>query len=228
MRTKLLILIAIIGVATLAAIYIANAGKERSSAVPRIIISPATTYIVTPLKPDGHIDYIAAINQKMSEGVTPENNAVVQFWEAVGSGAVDSAIRTPYFKMLGVPAPPQNVHVLAGLRAAVVTSTPVPTTDPANPPAAATIESQLHDAIGRPWSQPEFPQLAAWLTANEKSANAIAQSSQRLRFYSPLVSSGNKSLLIYALLPADGEFSEGARVLAARGMLRLSQGEIEK
>ena len=42
---------------------------------PKITIGKETTYITEPLRPDGYPDYVAALNRRASEGVTPENNA---------------------------------------------------------------------------------------------------------------------------------------------------------
>ena len=44
---------------------------------PAIVVSKETTYITEPLRKDGYPDYIRYINDKLSEGVTPDNNAVV-------------------------------------------------------------------------------------------------------------------------------------------------------
>src|SRR5690606_37492159 len=41
----------------------------------RITIGKETTFITEPLRPDGYPHYLAALNRRMSEGVTPENNA---------------------------------------------------------------------------------------------------------------------------------------------------------
>ena len=45
-----------------------------------VTISKETTYITEPLRADGYPDYVAALNQRFSQGVTPENNAAVLFW----------------------------------------------------------------------------------------------------------------------------------------------------
>lgn len=42
---------------------------------PSVAISKETTYFTGPLKSDGSIDFFAAINDRFSEGLTPENNA---------------------------------------------------------------------------------------------------------------------------------------------------------
>ena len=64
----------------------AFAAEPPAKTKPRVLvtISKATTYITEPLRSDGYPDYIAALNQRLSKGVTPENNAVVLFWRAMG------------------------------------------------------------------------------------------------------------------------------------------------
>ena len=79
---------------------ISESNTERPK--PKIAISRDTTYITGPLRADGYVDYIAAINERCSEGVTPENNAAIPFWQAVGPKGIDKNIRKRYFEMLGI------------------------------------------------------------------------------------------------------------------------------
>ena len=72
----------------------------------RITISRETTYLTEPLRPDGYVDYRAALNAMASKGVTPDNNAAVLFWQAVGPSGFRAADVGEYFKLLGVPPPP--------------------------------------------------------------------------------------------------------------------------
>ena len=76
----------------------------RSDERPKITVSKETTYILEPLRPDGYVDYIAAINRRCSEGVTPENNAAVPFCRALGPKKIDSAIRKRFFEFWGFPS----------------------------------------------------------------------------------------------------------------------------
>lgn len=71
----------------------------------RFTISPATTYITEPLRPDGLPDYAAALDALAKEGVTPENNAAVLYWQAFGPALIPPARRDEYFGKLGIPVP---------------------------------------------------------------------------------------------------------------------------
>src|SRR5438477_955754 len=53
-----------------------------------IDISPETTYLTSPLLREGTPDYCAWLNEKASEGVTPENNAAVPLMKAIGLDAI--------------------------------------------------------------------------------------------------------------------------------------------
>ena len=55
----------------------------------RVTVSKETTYFTEPLREDGYPDYVAALNRRMSEGVTPENNAVALWWQAMGPSEID-------------------------------------------------------------------------------------------------------------------------------------------
>ena len=56
---------------------------------PRIIISKQTTYITTPLLPNGLPNYEEYVRQKLREGVTPENNAAALLFQALWPSGLD-------------------------------------------------------------------------------------------------------------------------------------------
>jgi hypothetical protein len=70
--------------------------------MPKISISRDTTYITGPLRVDGYVDYLAALNEYCSQGVTLENNAAIPFIKTVGPKELDKEIRQKYFKLLGI------------------------------------------------------------------------------------------------------------------------------
>src|SRR3954471_10187895 len=80
-------------------------GAEEEFTVPPFVVEKSTTYFVGPLRKDGVIDYVAAINDKVSEGVTKENNAVVPLMEAL---TPEGATQVRHYAMvrerLGLPA----------------------------------------------------------------------------------------------------------------------------
>jgi hypothetical protein len=88
-----------------------------------ITISPETTYITEPLLPDGRVDYYGAINRRLSQGVTPENNIaagifslipgerespLLLYKDEIPSTALDEVnnYRQRYWQHLGFDSPP--------------------------------------------------------------------------------------------------------------------------
>src|ERR1700730_5384270 len=48
-------------------------------------IGMETTYITEPLDDEGYIDYETALNDRLGKGITPEKNANVLIWKALGT-----------------------------------------------------------------------------------------------------------------------------------------------
>ena len=74
----------------------------------KVMISEETTHIVKPLRNDGYVDYVAALNEQLSQGVTPQNNMVVLFLKAIGPYNIEEGQRNRYFRLLGIPPLPEE------------------------------------------------------------------------------------------------------------------------
>ncbi len=180
---------------------------------PRVTISKETTYLVAPLRDDGYVDYRAAVNEMQSEGVTPENNFVVVLWQAVGPKIIDPEYRATYFRQLGIHPLAETGDYLLPIDGFVKA--------PTNP------EEQLDSAGSRPWLKRDFPEVAAWLDANEKPLRLIVEGSRRPRCYSPLYGPEAGAPIMNSLLPAAQEARPVARSIAARAMLKLESGQLD-
>ncbi len=112
-RVRRMILVLVLGVIvvcagwylTLSAINNARTSRNISRGV-YVTVSDETTRITRPLRKDGYVNYLAALNARAAEGVTPENNAAVLFWQAMGPNAIKPEMRTRYFEMLRMSTPP--------------------------------------------------------------------------------------------------------------------------
>ncbi len=58
-----------------------------------ITISRETTYITGPLNEDGTVNYVAALDDRLSKGVTPENNAAPLLLRAWGADIIREPAR---------------------------------------------------------------------------------------------------------------------------------------
>src|SRR5437588_12943269 len=71
-------------------------------------ISPETTYVSEPVDKHGYIDYVTALNQRIGSGITPERNANVLIWQALGPRPEGVTLPSEYFQWLGIEAPPEE------------------------------------------------------------------------------------------------------------------------
>src|SRR5829696_8894778 len=69
-------------------VAVAVEAAEPEFALPPFAVEKGTTYFLGPLRKDGTIDYVVAINDRLSEGVTRENNAAAPLMEALTADGV--------------------------------------------------------------------------------------------------------------------------------------------
>ena len=194
---------------------------------PKYTISKETTSITEPLRKDGAVDYVAALNKRYSRGVTPENNAAVLFWKAMGLGEINEKYREKYFQMLGILALPEKGDYFIDVDQYAAQK------DIAKPGGTAPEKrgryeswDQLNRTMKRPWSNRDFPIFAEWLAANEKPLALLGEASKRPRCYDPLVG-GETTPLVSILRPDVQLYKSVAGALAAQAMLRLGEGKLD-
>ena len=242
----LIVVVPVVLVATAAALSAADKpnGNSKPKSSVLVTISKETTYITEPLRPDGYPDYLAALNQQLSKGVTPENNSAVLFWKAMGPPFCNNhPFNTKFFEMLGMPALPEKGdyfieldRYVEGLAVDELPSDPVFRRDPTN-----YAWNEQEKALCRPWSQKEFPILAGWLTANKKPLALVVESSLRPRYFSPLIADpkepdtsplsqalGRDIIISHLAARNEDPHSQVARALTARAMLKLKEGELNE
>lgn len=186
-------------------------------ATPAIRISPETTVVDGPLAPDGFVDYFAVINDRMSAGVTPENNAAIPLVQALGPAALEGAADEIHFR-LEIPLPAVDVQYL-------VSSTGFGQA-PAEPGTMGTVDASFDQTMSRAWTRDEFPDTAAWIDANAAPLELVHEAARREKFFLPLVPAAGNPDLINVTLPLQ-HCRMIARLLTARAMLQLGEGELE-
>lgn len=208
-----------------------SVGEKKPARKPRVkvTISRETTYLTGPLRPDGYVDYVAAINARARQGVTPQNNAAVLFWQAFGPEEIDEDVRARFFELLGIaPLAEEGEYLIAPDKYLASRGAEATPAAPGETPAeqAKLIEQQRDAAMQRPWSKAEFPILAEWLEKNARPLALIAEGTRRPRCYSPMLAPGDP-MVLSLLLPSAQRSREAARALRTRAMLRLRAGEVE-
>jgi hypothetical protein len=170
---------------------------------PKFTISRETTFVSGPVRADGTIDYVEAINAQHGKGVTKEENAAIPIIEAV-------VMRDPG---------PKGHYVLLRKKLGL----PEPAAPPQDGPRRQPPD--FDRANQGPWTADQYPDIAQWLKDNEKSIDLVVAASQRDKYYMPLVREHPDDPIINVLLPHLNLMREFALELRARAMLRLGSDD---
>lgn len=160
--------------------------KEQDKKKPGFTISKETTYVTGPLREGGYIDYVAALNERMKQGVTPENNAMVLLVRALGPAPEGGPIPAEYFKLMGCEPPALGGKYF------------VDYVEFMKKEKNLDIDNDnrwkvLDEASFRPWSKSRHPTVEAWLERNTEAMKWVAEASKQPKLYSPLLSSPDKA-----------------------------------
>jgi len=208
----------VLGILILVAALVVYAAWPGSST---FTVGEETTYITEPLDEDGYLDYEAALNDRLGKDITPERNANVLIWKALGPRPErGNGMPAEYFKRLGIEEPPDSGDYLVAL----VTFLRDQLKLDAN--KYWDIVDQQRAVTQRAWAAKDYPEVAAWLKANEKPLVVFVEATKRPGYFNPLVSP-NKSGLVGAPVPSVQKCREAANAFAARAMLRVAEGNFD-
>ncbi|MEM6654540.1 MAG: hypothetical protein AAF596_01930 [Planctomycetota bacterium] len=202
---------------------------------PPLIISKETTYITAPLDADGLPDYERYLLEQAREGVTPENNAAVLFWEALGLGtstelAVEPGDDALIADAIGLELPTKcrPLDPIKGKKnkerlAAWLSDKLGEEVSPDD----ARVERTLDLAIAQPWRREEIPPLAEWVDENREALDLLVEASKRPKWFSPSPTwlNGQRDYLVESLLPHATALWPAVRALAVRAHMRGRRGE---
>jgi hypothetical protein len=198
---------------------------------PRITVSKETTFILGPLDQEGYVDYFAALNAAMAKGVTPQNNAAVLLYRAVGPKEVPKEGRAEVARKLGIDPLPEGGTYFekweAFVRRTASKEAGKHSAEGNHDPVKAA-EAQYDRARERPWSSDECPLVAKWLADNERPLELAVAATKRPRFYFPLYRSHPSDMLLEAPLTYAQQSREVVRALQARAMLYLHSSKVDE
>lgn len=200
---------------------------DLSKPVP-VRISKETTWFTEPVQEEGTINYVEALNAQLSEGVTAENNVVVPLAQIVDPTPFDNndEANLAFFQNLKVKWPEDDRELFLSIADYAHKKT-----EQQHTTFEKRLEEQSDDALVRPWSRDEFPELAEWLSYNQQFAETIHNAIQREKYYCPLVTGQSDELetgmLVAVLLPFQQNSRVIARFLVTNAMLSVQEGDIE-
>jgi hypothetical protein len=206
---------------------------------PRIIVSRETTYLTEPLDEDGYVDYVAAVNQRGSKGVTAENNAAVLYWQALGPAPISEQHRMQFFMRLGVDPLPMKGDYFEPL---VTLQERLDEEESVDKNLSRLEEDALwhrheqrderRDAMLRaPWTQQDDPLAAKWLNDNRQVLGLFLQGTKQERHFVPTFvdtsDPDERGTLLTSSMYA-GEYRTVTRALLMRSMYDLADGHSNK
>ena len=178
--------------------------SKAATTKPAITIGVDTTRITSPLKADGSVDYLAALNQKYSAGVTRENNAAVLLFEIFNpDDFLCDAMRQQVTTALGIVYQPDQKCFEK---------------------LPDSLEQAGEKALKGPWLPADNPELAAWLDRNGPALDKFIAASRRPRYYVPLVTQSPDDPLMNMLVPSLAQYRAVAKAMAMRANVAIAQG----
>lgn len=197
---------------------------------PRVVVSKQTTYITTPLLPNGMPNYEEYVRNLAREGVTPQNNAAVLLFQALWPSELQPEQYDAVAAELGlheIPSAESALQPLYGDANKKRVLDWLPKYDPTN--GEPDVDGMIGAAQSSPWSSKQFPPLAAWIEANQKPLDLIVEASRRPRYYSPspTLLDDQHDMLITMLLPGTQSIREAARGLACRAMWHSGENRLK-
>lgn len=204
--------------------------KERSGHIvivfkrkAKFTISKETTFVLGPIDKDGYIDYAAALNERLRQGVTPKNNANVLLWQAFGPRAEGKLLSPEFFRLLGMEPPPERGEYFVDFSGYLKSRIKGDDAEK----RIGDLEDRMPRVQQRPWTAKEHPHVANWLKANAAPLALVIQASKRQEYFSPLAPATNEALLS-ANLPGLQKLRELAMALTARAMLHTGEKRYEE
>lgn len=181
----------------------ATAGAARAAP---FVVSKETTWFTEPVRADGTIDYMEALNRRLGAGATKANNAAVTLLEAIGRGRGD------------------RVENFNRVRAKLAMAAVVPDAVGQGAEYIGGLPDVVH---GGPWTADKAPEVARFLTAHDASLNLMVEAARRDHYYMPMVRTREGDFLFATLLPHLLELRDLANALKARAMLELGNEDGE-
>ncbi len=188
---------------------------------PKLPLGKETTYVSGPLDKEGYIDYEAALNDRLGKGITPEKNANVLLWKALGPTPEGKTMPADYFKWLGIDEPPREGEYFIELRKYASDHLKLSSDE------STELHYQLSAFAKRPWSEKDYPHIFSWLKINKKPLVHVLEATRRPDYFHPLVPPQKRELLLMAQNSNVHLYREFANALTARAMWKVEEGKFD-
>jgi hypothetical protein len=185
-----------------------------------IEVSQQTTYIVTPTRPDGWVDYPEAVDWMRRASLDAGGaNAAIPLLKALGQGVLPVGVdRAAILKRLGVVAAGDESAVLKSLFEFVAV-------DGAGvaPPPPATMEWLRGRCPSQAGGPGTFARISAWLAQSAAPLSELRTASQAASLYVPVPRREPATGRFDRIDP--GRFADAAAALGCSAAMKLLQGD---
>ncbi len=218
---KVVVLVLVLGIGIWSFFYF-RANSDIKPGVPVLDKSVETTVLLGPADDNGDIDYVAALNQKHSQGVTPKSNAVVALINAIGPELRGVPLSSRFYRELGIKRLDDNKQYYQSFDNWLKKSSLISNANPVGDPNWTRYDYCLDHY----WNAKDFPKINQWVDENTNSLNWIEQSTRRPNYFVPLEHSTKRvgASLIHAEPPYIDAMRPVARLLAIRAKRELPAG----
>ncbi len=189
---------------------------------PAITVGPTTTYATGPLKPNGDVDYIAWINERLSAGVTPENNAVVDLVRVIGPRPEGADLPRGFYDKLGIAPPPPGA---AYIRALYKWEREQGLFVDGLEPQLASLSHDEGTSVFQlvPFDVRKNPSIAEFLEQQAPFLEQMRAASHKSHWYMPM----EGDTVVGCLLPFVQQFRAVARDFQVSAMRHLGAGDVD-
>jgi len=205
------------------ALLVARGGALAFAAEPSAGV-PDGMVLKAPVMPKAAQGTLRTLNERLSRGLKPEDNAGVFLVQAFGEGAFDEDLGSDSLDMMGITSLSKTAPRFLFADEYVGKLGTIP-------PEELRVESlrlqeKFLPASERPWVQTDFPTAAAFLDSNAKGLELVVAAANKPRYYAPLITADEPPRLISASLAIERRIPFMSRVLTARAMLKAGNGDL--
>lgn len=194
---------------------------------PAVAVSPQTTHVLEPLKPNGDVDYIAWLNRHHSAGVTPQNNAFVELLQVIGPRPEGSLQPPEFYRLLGAPPPPDERMYLRDLSGWTQgRGGEFPESGSLAEKNGLSLEDLISLTGEVPFLRSDIPETAGPLKDLDPLLEKARRSVEKTHWYIPYCTTGD-DWVFGILLPFHQQLRTVARSLQLSCMRHLGEGAVD-
>lgn len=197
-----------------------------------IRISRETTYLTSPLKEDGLVDYCLAVERQRSQQVRPQQNGAIPLAKAIAVGWTPEKDRLiceqldipwPIAGRVVVPDDDEQLEIIQYWLYSAADVVPPPEEDRFYEAGEA-----IAAAMRAPWRRDQFPLLADWVESNQAGLDRLQAIENCTHYFLPTPQDEDfKDRNAFLIDGNTAALRSAARCLLVRAMFRLGEGNAD-